>query len=214
MSSFLMRLGNGFYRRVGKRVFDLVTIMLISIPAVLLLTITSLLVRGYLGRPVLFKQERPGLYGQSFTLHKFRTMTNARDQDGKLLPDVERFTKLGQFLRSTSLDELPELWNVLKGDMSLVGPRPLRVSYLPLYTIEQAHRHDVLPGITGWAQVNGRNATTWADRFQHDLYYVEHQSFSLDLQIIFRTVGSVLRRDGIQQTESVPMAPFLGTEEQ
>lgn len=168
-------------------------------------------VRVSLGRPVLFRQERPGKDGRPFTLIKFRTMRDAYDRAGRPLPDHERLTSVGRWLRATSLDELPELWNVLRGDMSLVGPRPLLMQYLSRYTPEQARRHEVKPGITGWAQVNGRNALTWDEKFALDVWYVDHQSLALDLYILLRTVIAVLRRDGIDHAADQPMPEFLGS---
>jgi lipopolysaccharide/colanic/teichoic acid biosynthesis glycosyltransferase len=169
-----------------------------------------------LGSPVIFRQVRPGLHGQPFRIIKFRTMRDAHDVEGKQLPDAERMMPFGNFLRSTSLDELPELWNVLKGDMSLVGPRPLLTEYLPLYAPEQARRHEVRPGITGWAQVNGRNAISWEDKFKLDVWYVDHQSLWLDIKILWMTVKKVLVRDGISAAGEVTMPRFTGskTEEQ
>jgi sugar transferase EpsL len=169
------------------------------------------IVRWRLGSPVLFRQVRPGLDAEPFELVKFRTMTDDRGPDGSLLPDADRLPPFGAFLRSTSLDELPELWNVLTGDMSLVGPRPLLTSYLPLYTPEQARRHEVRPGITGWAQVNGRNAGSWQDRLAMDVWYVDNASFMLDLRILARTVGLVLRREGITGEGQATVVPFDGT---
>ncbi len=186
---------------LGKRVFDvIVTLVLlpIAVPSFLFLALT---VRYKLGSPILFRQQRPGLNGETFTLIKFRTMTNARDGNGELLPDSERLTRFGRLLRSTSLDELPELFNILRGDMSLVGPRPLLMEYLQYYTPELQRRHDVLPGITGWAQVNGRNTTSWERRFALDLWYVDHQSFLLDLRILLMTPWKVLRREGTMQAD-------------
>mgnify|MGYP003799965917 FL=1 len=170
----------------------------------------ALAVRFRLGSPVLFRQERPGLHGRPFMLVKFRTMTGAADTDGRPLPDADRLTRFGRFLRSTSLDELPELWNVLKGDMSLVGPRPLLMEYLPLYSPRQSRRHEVKPGLTGWAQVNGRNALTWEDRLEMDVWYVENRSWLLDLKIIWKTIGIVLHREGISQQGSATMEKFQG----
>lgn len=164
-----------------------------------------------LGTPVLFCQERPGYKGIPFKMYKFRTMTNECDAKGHLLPDEKRLKAVGKFLRSTSLDELPELYNVLRGEMSLVGPRPLLIEYLPLYTKEQMRRHDVLPGITGWAQINGRNAVSWEDRFQMDQWYVDNQSFGLDFKIIAMTIGTVFKREGVQQEGHVTMSQFTGT---
>ena len=176
-----------------------------------LLALASL-IRRKLGSPVLFFQVRPGLRGQLFKMVKFRTMTDERNNDGALLPDVKRLTPFGRFLRSSSLDELPELWNVLKGEMSLVGPRPLLVEYLPLYTPEQARRHEVRPGITGWAQVNGRNAISWEDKFALDVWYVDHRSLWLDLRILWMTVKKVLVRDGISAAGEATMTRFKGAE--
>ncbi|HEX8694182.1 MAG TPA: sugar transferase [Longimicrobium sp.] len=168
-------------------------------------------VRARLGAPVLFRQRRPGLGGRPFTLYKFRTMRHAEGPDGRTLPDAERLTPLGRFLRGASLDELPELLNVLKGDMSLVGPRPLLMEYLPLYTPEQARRHEVPPGLTGWAQVNGRNALTWEERFRLDAWYVDHASFWLDLKILAMTLGKVFRREGISHAGHATMEVFRGS---
>jgi sugar transferase EpsL len=194
-----------------KRPLDL----LIALPAGLLLApviaVLGLLVRLKLGAPVFFRQQRPGLHGKPFTLVKFRTMTNACSAEGSPLPDADRLTSFGRLLRSTSLDELPELFNVLKGEMSLVGPRPLRVEYLPLYTEHQARRHEVRPGITGWAQVNGRNAITWEERFDLDVWYVDHLSLRLDLQIALRTIWASIQRDGISAEGQATMYRFTGT---
>jgi sugar transferase EpsL len=198
------------YAQHGKRLFDVlltVPFLLICAPVVALV---ALCVRLRLGSPVLFCQQRPGLYGRSFTLLKFRTMTEARDGQGHLLPDAERLTPLGRFLRSTSLDELPEFLNVLRGEMSLVGPRPLLMKYLERYTPEQMRRHDVRPGITGWAQVNGRNAITWEHKFALDVWYVDHLSCWLDLKIIVLTVWRILRRDGINELGQATAQEFMG----
>lgn len=199
------------YHHTIKRLFDLV----VTIPALIVLSpvlaCLVLTVRLKLGTPLLFRQQRPGLHGKPFTIYKFRTMTDARDAQGNLLSDVERLPIFGRFLRSTSLDELPELWNVVKGDMSLVGPRPLRVEYLPLYTEHQARRHEVRPGISGWAQVNGRNALSWEERFELDVWYVDHLSFRLDLKIILRTIRTILKRDGISAEGLATMYRFTGT---
>lgn len=196
------------YRRFGKRVFDLA----LTIPALILLSpvlaFTALLVRVKLGSPVIFRQQRPGLNGQPFTVLKFRTMTDTRDAQGNLLPDKDRLTSLGRFLRSTSLDELPELLNVLRGEMSVVGPRPLLMKYLDRYTSTQMRRHEILPGITGWAQVNGRNAISWAEKFALDVWYVDHLSLRLDLQIIALTLWKALRREGISQAGQATMEEF------
>lgn len=174
------------------------------------LGILTVVVRAKLGSPVLFRQERPGLGGRPFTILKFRTMTNEYGADGELLPDAERLTSLGRFLRSTSLDELPELWNVLRGDMSLVGPRPLLMQYLPLYTRDQARRHEVRPGITGWAQVNGRNAVSWEEKFEMDVWYVDNQSFCLDIKILLHTVRKVITREGITTAGEATAPIFEG----
>jgi sugar transferase EpsL len=166
----------------------------------------------FLGRPVFFRQQRPGLHGKPFVMYKFRTMRDLHDADGKPLPDAQRLTRFGRFLRSTSLDELPELINVLKGEMSLVGPRPLLMQYLDRYTAEQMRRHDVKPGITGWAQVNGRNATTWERRFALDVWYVDNWSFTLDLKIIAMTFQKSITREGIAQPGQATMTEFMGSE--
>ncbi len=175
-----------------------------------ILVLVALLIRARLGSPVLFRQTRPGLHGRPFTILKFRTMCDARDAAGDLLPDGERLPPLGRFLRSTSLDELPELWNVLRGDMSLVGPRPLLTEYLPLYSTEQARRHEVRPGITGWSQVNGRNALSWPERFALDVWYVDHASLLLDLRILWLTLLKTVRREGINQPGQATMERFTG----
>lgn len=194
-----------------KRCFDI----LISIAVLLLLSpvilLTMLLVRAKLGSPVFFKQTRPGLGDDPFEMVKFRTMTDEWDSNGELLQDEVRLTKFGKFLRASSLDELPELWNVLKGDMSLVGPRPLLMEYLPLYSPEQARRHEVRPGITGWAQVNGRNAISWEEKFEYDVWYVENQSSWLDLKILFLTLKKVFVREGISQAGQATMTKFTGS---
>ena len=196
--------------RVAKRVFELVSSFVILAILSPLLILLAMLIRLRLGSPVLFTQARPGLHGKPFTIYKFRTMSDARDEDGNLLPDAERLTRLGRFLRSTSLDELPELLNVLKGDMSLVGPRPLLMEYLDRYTPEQARRHEVRPGITGWAQINGRNAITWEEKFRLDVWYVDNCSLWLDLKIIALTIWKVLRREGISQQGEATMSEFTG----
>jgi len=194
-----------------KRVFDLVLICLAAFLVVPVLTVLSILVWLLIGRPVFFRQTRPGFKGQPFQLYKFRTMLNTRDSDGNLLPDAERLCRFGKILRSTSLDELPELYNVLKGEMSLVGPRPLLMEYLDLYTANQAKRHDVLPGITGWAQINGRNAISWEERFQLDLWYVDHRSMWLDIKILIMTFSKILRREGVSAEGHVTMPKFTGS---
>lgn len=201
-----------WYKRWGKRLFDLA----LTIPGIIVispaLALIALLVRVKLGSPVLFRQTRPGLHGKPFTIYKFRTMTDARDAEGNLLPDKERLTRLGRFLRSTSLDELPELWNVIKGEMSLVGPRPLRMEYLPLYSREQFRRHETPPGITGWAQVNGRNAITWEEKFKLDIWYVDNCSLHIDIKILFLTLTKAFKREGINAGEDTPMPKFTGSE--
>jgi len=194
----------------GKRTFDLIFSVLLLIALSPILLIVTLSVRFHLGSPALFRQQRPGLGGQSFWLLKFRTMTDACGADGVLLPDSERLTRFGRFLRATSLDELPELFNVLKGDMSLVGPRPLLMQYLERYTPEQSRRHEVRPGITGWAQVNGRNAITWQQKFEYDVWYVKHVQFSLDLVIILKTIQKVVMRRDINSTNHATMEDFKG----
>tara|TARA_R110000850_G_scaffold185910_8_gene311826 strand:+ start:1598 stop:2191 length:594 start_codon:yes stop_codon:yes gene_type:complete len=168
------------------------------------------MIRRDMGSPVLFHQTRPGLYGQPFRMVKFRTMRDANDSNGNPLPDSERLTNFGHFLRASSLDELPELWNVLKGDMSLVGPRPLLMEYLPLYSPEQARRHEVRPGVTGWAQINGRNSVSWNEKFQLDVWYVENRNFRLDLKIILLTIRKVVKRDGISAAGEATMPKFKG----
>ncbi len=193
-----------------KRIFDLVAsaLLLVFISPVVL--IVGAAVRCVLGAPIFFYQKRPGLDGKPFNMIKFRTMLDSVDNHGLPLPDVQRMTKLGFFLRKTSLDELPELWNVLKGDMSLVGPRPLLMEYLPLYSEEQYRRHEVRPGITGWAQINGRNAISWEDKFKLDVWYVDNRSFWLDIKILFLTVKKVLVRDGITGGGEATMSRFTG----
>jgi len=197
-----------FYRAFGKRLFDFALV----VPALVLLSpvlvVLALLVRITLGSPVLFRQMRPGMQGKPFELYKFRTMNNKCDLEGNLLPDAERLTKFGRLLRSTSIDELPELFNVLKGDMSLVGPRPLLMQYLERYTPEQARRHEVKPGITGWAQVNGRNAITWEEKFKLDVWYVDNVSLLLDVKIILMTIWKIIKREGINQKGQATMEEF------
>ena len=194
-----------------KRLVDILlsslALILLGVPMVLL----AWQVRAKLGSPSFFRQIRPGLYGRPFRMVKFRTMTDARDLNGQLLPDGERLTPFGRFLRSTSLDELPELWNVLKGDMSLVGPRPLLMEYLPLYSSEQARRHEVRPGMTGWAQVNGRNALSWEEKFKLDVWYVDNRSLWLDFRILWLTLRKVLMREGINATGEATMPIFTGS---
>ncbi len=200
------------YRRFGKRLLDVTLsgaglVLLSPLVAVL-----AIMVRTRLGTPVLFRQQRPGLHGRLFTIYKFRTMTDARDAQGTLLPDAERLTHFGRFLRSTSLDELPELFNVLQGNMSVVGPRPLLVQYLKRYSPEQARRHEVRPGITGWAQVNGRNALSWEQKFALDVWYVDNVSFGLDLRVIVVTLGKILKREGISEPGQATAQEFMGTQ--
>ena len=195
----------------SKRAMDLALCSCMFALALPVMAVIALLIRRTLGRPVLFRQIRPGLNGKPFGLYKFRTMTDARDGEGRLLPDEARLTTFGRFLRSTSLDELPELWNVLRGDMSLVGPRPLLMAYLDRYDSEQMRRHHVKPGLTGWAQVNGRNALTWEDKFRLDVWYVDNQSLLLDLKILFLTMGIVLRREGISQEGHSTAEEFMGS---
>ena len=194
-----------------KRLFDLCASALLLLLLAIPLLALAWTVRRRLGSPVLFRQVRPGLGGRPFEMLKFRTMTDARDHSGQLLPDAQRLTPFGQWLRSTSLDELPELWNVLQGQMSLVGPRPLLMDYLSLYTPEQARRHEVRPGITGWAQVHGRNAISWEDRFRLDVWYVDHRSLALDVKVLWLTFGKVLRRDGISAAGEATMSRFTGS---
>lgn len=201
------------YLLFGKRLLDLC----ITVPTLIMfapvLGMLASLVRLRLGTPVFFHQQRPGLHGKPFNIIKFRTMIDKRDTHGRLLPDKDRLTPFGQFLRTTSLDELPELWLVLKGDMSLVGPRPLLTEYLDRYTPEQMRRHDVKPGITGWAQVNGRNAISWEEKFALDVWYVDHCSFWLDLKIIALTFWKVLKREGISERGHVTSTEFMGTKQ-
>ena len=193
-----------------KRLFDIVAALGASLLLLPVILIVAIAVRLALGSPILFRQTRPGLGGRPFRLLKFRTMLDAADADGKPLSDAERLTRFGRFLRSTSLDELPELWNILRGDMSLVGPRPLLMQYLDRYTPEQARRHDVRPGLTGWAQVNGRNALGWSEKFALDIWYVDNRSFWLDLKILFLTVRQVLGRSGISSEGEATMPEFMG----
>ena len=193
-----------------KRGFDFCVAFTVLVMAMPVMVLIAILLAASIGRPVLFRQQRPGLRAQPFMLYKFRTMSERRDAQGELLGDELRLTTVGSILRRLSLDELPQLFNVLKGDMSLVGPRPLLMEYLPLYSAEQARRHEVRPGITGWAQVNGRNAVAWEARFALDVWYVEHQSFKLDLRILWLTVLRVLRSDGINQPGAATMQKFTG----
>jgi sugar transferase EpsL len=193
-----------------KRIFDMLSALMGLIVLSPVLVVTAILVRIKLGSPVLFTQQRPGLLGQPFYVYKFRTMTEQRGADGLFLPDEVRLTPFGKLMRRLSLDELPQLLNVIKGDLSLVGPRPLLMQYLPLYSPEQARRHEVRPGITGWAQVNGRNAISWEEKFVLDVWYVDHQSFWLDLKILWMTFNKVFKREGISQEGQATMEVFRG----
>lgn len=197
-----------------KRIYDIIgaIIILIIISPVFIVTVVASLL--FFGRPIFFWQDRPGLNATIFKMVKFRTMSDARDVDGKLLPDEVRLTSYGKFLRSTSLDELPELWNVIKGDMSLVGPRPLLVNYLPLYDEHQLRRHEIKPGMTGWAQVNGRNALSWEQKFALDIYYVDHQSLWFDIKILWLTLWTIINRKGISADDNVTMPMFEGTKKE
>jgi lipopolysaccharide/colanic/teichoic acid biosynthesis glycosyltransferase len=201
---------HGIYEKYIKRPLDILCSLLAIIVFWWLYLIVAVLVRVKLGSPVLFTQDRPGKDEKIFKLYKFRSMTDARDENGELLPDEVRLTKFGKALRATSLDELPEVFNILKGDMSIVGPRPLLVKYLPRYNERQARRHEVRPGFTGYAQVHGRNAISWEDKFEHDVFYVDHITFFGDCKIIFQTIGVVLKRDGISSGTSVTMEEFMG----
>jgi len=194
-----------------KRIIDIIGALVGLIVSSPIMLIVSLIIYLTMGRPVFFKQLRPGLNGKPFVIYKFRTMLDLKDKDGNLLPDEKRITAIGKFLRSTTLDELPEFWNVLKGDMSLVGPRPLLVEYLPRYTPEQARRHNVKPGMTGWAQVNGRNAITWEEKFKLDVWYVDNWNIPLDLKIIFLTILKVFKREGVSAEGYATMPEFVGS---
>lgn len=205
-----MKQNRGIYRRFFKRPMDFFLSLIAIIILSPVLLIVSILVRVKLGSPILFKQERPGLNEKIFTMYKFRTMTDAKDAEGKLLPDSVRLTKFGRLLRATSLDELPELFNILKGDMSIVGPRPLLVQYLPLYNQHQKRRHEVRPGLSGYAQVNGRNAISWEDKFKLDVEYVDSITFIGDWEIIFLTLKKVFVKEGINSETSMTMEPFEG----
>lgn len=216
MSKVKGRIGmheKGVYEKYIKRPQDMLCALLALIVLSPILLSTAFLVRVKLGSPVIFKQERPGLNGKIFTLYKFRTMTDERDSEGNLLPDEVRLTKFGKLLRSTSLDELPELLNILFGDIAVIGPRPLLVEYLPRYNAEQRRRHEVRPGLSGLAQVNGRNAISWEDKFKYDVQYVEHVTFLGDWKIILQTVLNVIKRDGINSETAATMEVFMGTEE-
>lgn len=198
------------YARYIKRFLDLILSLLALIILMPVMIVIYILVRIKLGSPAIFKQQRPGKNEKIFTLYKFRTMTDKKDENGNLLPDEQRLTKFGKILRSTSLDELPELFNILKGDMSIVGPRPLLVEYLRLYNEEQRHRHDVRPGLTGFAQVNGRNSISWKEKFRDDIKYIENISFITDIKIVFKTIIKVFKREGISQENSATMEKFQG----
>ncbi|MBT2580255.1 sugar transferase [Bacillus sp. ISL-8] len=193
-----------------KRLFDIFISLLLLICFFFVILLVAIIVKTQIGSPILFRQQRPGLHGKPFYLYKFRTMTNERDSNGELLQDHARLTKVGKFLRKYSLDELPQLINVLKGQLSLVGPRPLLIEYMPLYSKEQAKRHNVRPGITGWAQVNGRNRISWDEKFKLDVWYVENQSFLLDLKILYLTFSKVLKSEGITNNKHVTMPVFKG----
>ncbi len=200
-----------FYQRIGKRSLDLAISLPLAVCLGPLLALLAVIVRWKLGSPFLFSQERPGRHGRPFRMVKFRSMTDARDARGDLLPDDVRLTRFGRFLRASSLDELPELWNVIRGEMSLVGPRPLLTRYLDRYTPQQARRHDVLPGVTGWAQVNGRNALSWDEKFAYDIEYVNRVSLRLDVQILFMTLWKVVHREGVSAVGHVTMPEFRGS---
>lgn len=205
---------DSFYAKYIKRILDIICSLAAMMVFCWLYAIVAILVRVNLGSPVIFKQKRPGLNEKIFTLYKFRTMTDQRDENGELMPDEVRLTKFGKFLRSTSLDELPEVWNILKGDMSIVGPRPLAMIYLPYYIEKERHRHDVRPGLTGLAQVNGRNAISWESKFTHDLNYVQHLSFTMDARIILQTVKKVFIREGIGQAGESPVSLHIERQKQ
>ncbi|OMF36016.1 sugar transferase [Paenibacillus sp. FSL H8-0548] len=194
-----------------KRIFDVVIASILLIVLSPFILLTAIMVRTKLGAPVIFKQKRPGLYGKPFLMYKFRTMTSEKDSEGQLLPDHLRLTAFGGLIRKLSLDELLQLFNVIKGEQSLIGPRPLLMEYLPLYNEEQAKRHAVRPGITGWAQIHGRNAVSWEERFEHDVWYVENQSLALDIKILLLTVKKVIRSEGVSNTNHVTMPVFQGT---
>jgi sugar transferase EpsL len=198
-------------RHFIKRLFDIISSIAGLAVTSPLLIILAILIRLKLSSPILFRQQRPGLRGKAFVIYKFKTMTDQCDSSGNLLPDEQRLPAFGRFLRSTSFDELPELFNVLKGDMSIVGPRPLMMKYLDRYSPEQARRHEVKPGITGWAQINGRNAISWEDRFKLDIWYVDNQTFWLDMKIIFKTIRNVIAKEGITQQGRATMDEFMGT---
>ncbi|OEH85514.1 sugar transferase [Desulfuribacillus stibiiarsenatis] len=194
-----------------KRLFDMIAALCLLIVLAPIILLTAIIIRITIGSPVVFKQQRPGLRGKPFFIYKFRTMTDECDSEGNLLPDEKRLTQYGKIIRKISLDELPQLWNVLKGELSLVGPRPLLMEYLDKYTPEQARRHDVKPGITGWAQVNGRNAISWEEKFKLDVWYVDHYSFILDIKILCLTVWKVIKKDGITHQGHASMSKFEGS---
>lgn len=200
------------YKKYVKRLLDFGLSLISLIILLPIILIIAILVRIKLGKPIIFKQQRPGKDERIFTLYKFRTMTDEKDESGKLLPDEKRLTKFGKFLRSTSLDELPELINIIKGDMSIVGPRPLLVEYLPLYNKEQKKRHDVRPGLTGLAQINGRNKLSWEEKFKQDVYYIENISLWLDIKIIFKTIKNVIKKDGISEEGIATVRKFEGSD--
>lgn len=199
-----------FYEKYIKRGIDFLLALVATVVLSPVLLAVAILVRIKLGTPVLFRQQRPGLNEEIFTIYKFRTMTDARDENGTFLPDEVRLTRFGKVLRSTSLDELPELFNILKGDMAIVGPRPLLVQYLPLYNARQSLRHSVRPGITGYAQVNGRNSISWEEKFELDVYYTEHLTWQMDIKVFFKTIKAVIAREGISSETSATMEPFRG----
>lgn len=201
----------GFYEKYVKRLADIVCSLVVLVLFWWLYIILAVLVRFKLGSPILFKQQRPGKNEKIFNMYKFRTMTDARDDNGELLPDEVRLTRFGKALRATSLDELPEIFNILKGDMSLIGPRPLLVQYLPRYNEEQHHRHDVRPGLTGYAQAHGRNAVSWEEKFDMDVWYVNHVSMKTDIKVVLDTVKTVVKREGISSDTSVTMEEFMGS---
>lgn len=209
-----VKIAAGIYRKYIKRILDFVLSLLALMILSPVFAVVAVLVRVKLGSPIVFKQDRPGLHEKIFRMYKFRTMTDAKDEQGRLLPDDVRLTGFGKKLRSTSLDELPELWNILKGDMSIVGPRPLLAEYLPLYNDDQRHRHDVRPGFTGLAQVNGRNSISWDEKFAWDVKYVKNVTFINDLKIIMKTIYVVLKRQGISSDSSVTMEAFTGSKEE